>query len=205
LGGGIAWQMAVLHPTICIHLIPIASDFRATDWLIANCKIQEQFLNNSSNPIHDARMHAMLLYRTPASFNKRFNRTKNTDLKIFNIESWLLHHGKKLQKRFQLSAYKLMNHLLKSIDVTKENESSINTLSTIKSSIHMVSVDSDLFFTAEENLHTFIALFKVKKNIAYSEIKSMHGHDAFLIEFEQLATIIEPIFKTNSVLKSATL
>ena len=100
LGGGIAWQMAVLHPTICIHLIPIASDFRATDWLIANCKIQEQFLNNSSNPIHDARMHAMLLYRTPASFNKRFNRTKNTDLKIFNIESWLLHHGKKLQKDF---------------------------------------------------------------------------------------------------------
>ena len=66
----------------------------------------------------------------------------------------------------------------------------------------MVSVDSDLFFTAEENLHTFIALFKVKKNIAYSEIKSMHGHDAFLIEFEQLATIIEPIFKTNSVLKT---
>ena len=205
LGGGIAWQMAVLHPTICTHLIPIASDFRATDWLIANCKIQEQFLNNSSNPIHDARMHAMLLYRTPASFNKRFNRTMNADLKIFNIESWLLHHGKKLQKRFQLSAYKLMNHLLKSIDVTNENESSINTLSTIKSSIHMVSVDSDLFFTAEENLHTFIALFKVKKNIAYSEIKSMHGHDAFLIEFEQLATIIEPIFKTNSVLKSATL
>ena len=205
LGGGIAWQMAVLQPTICTHLIPIASDFRATDWLIANCKIQEQFLNNSSNPIHDARMHAMLLYRTPASFNKRFNRTMNADLKIFNIESWLLHHGKKLQKRFQLSAYKLMNHLLKSIDVTKENESSINTLSTIKSSIHMVSVDSDLFFTAEENLHTFIALFKVKQNIAYSEIKSMHGHDAFLIEFEQLATIIEPIFKTNSVLKNATL
>ena len=204
LGGSIAWQMAVLQPTICKHLITIASDFRATDWLIANCKIQEQFLNNSSNPIHDARMHAMLLYRTPSSFNKRFNRTKNTDLKIFNIESWLLHHGKKLQKRFQLSAYKLMNHLLKSIDVTNENESSINTLCTIKSNIHMVSVDSDLFFTAEENLHTFIALFKVKKNVAYSEIKSLHGHDAFLIEFEQLATIIEPIFKTTSVLKSPT-
>tara|TARA_B110000091_G_C13805738_1_gene472427 strand:- start:609 stop:1589 length:981 start_codon:yes stop_codon:yes gene_type:complete len=202
LGGGIAWQMAVLHPKICTHLIPIASDFRATDWLIANCKIQEQFLNNSSNPIHDARMHAMLLYRTPASFNNRFNRTINNDLKIFNIESWLLHHGKKLQKRFQLSAYKFMNHLLKSIDVTQKHQSSITTLSSIKSSIHMVSVDSDLFFTAEENQQTFIALFKMKKDVAYSEIKSIHGHDAFLIEYEQLAKIIGPIFKANPVLKS---
>ncbi|WOC39527.1 alpha/beta fold hydrolase [Polaribacter sp. HL-MS24] len=199
LGGGIAWQMAVLNPTICKHLIPIASDYKGTDWLIANCKIQALFLNNSSNPINDARMHAMLLYRTPASFNNRFNRTINKDLKIFNIESWLLHHGKKLQKRFQLSAYKLMNHLLKSIDVTQENESSISTLSSIQSSIHIVSVDSDLFFTAEENQQTFIELFKVKNDVAYSEIKSIHGHDAFLIEFDQLAKIIEPIFKTTTI------
>ena len=201
LGGGIAWEMAVLNPTICKNLIPIASDFRATDWLIANCKIQEQFLNNSSNPIHDARMHAMLLYRTPASFNNRFNRTINKDLKIFNIESWLLHHGKKLQTRFQLSAYKLMNHLLKSIDATQGNNSSISTLSTIQSNIHIVSVDSDLFFTAEENQQTFIGLYKLKKNIAYSEIKSIHGHDAFLIEFEQLAKIIEPIFTKKKAIK----
>jgi len=193
--------MAVLNPTICENLIPIASDFRATDWLIANCKIQEQFLNNSSNPIHDARMHAMLLYRTPASFNNRFNRTINKDLKIFNIESWLLHHGKKLQTRFQLSAYKLMNHLLKSIDATQGNNSSISTLSTIQSNIHIVSVDSDLFFTAEENQQTFIGLYKLKKNIAYSEIKSIHGHDAFLIEFEQLAKIIEPIFTKKKAIK----
>ena len=204
LGGGIAWEMAVLNPTICENLIPIASDFRATDWLIANCKIQEQFLNNSSNPIHDARMHAMLLYRTPASFNNRFNRTINKDLKIFNIESWLLHHGKKLQKRFQLSAYKLMNHLLKSIDATQGNNSSISTLSTIQSNIHIVSVDSDLFFTAEENQQTFIGLYKLKKNVAYSEIKSIHGHDAFLIEFEQLAEIIKPIFNKKRALKRQT-
>ena len=88
-----------------------------------------------------------------------------------------------------------MNHLLKSIDVTRENESSISTLSSIQSSIHIISVDSDLFFRAEENQQTFIELFKVKSDVAYSEIKSIHGHDAFLIEFDQLAKIIEPIFK----------
>ena len=128
LGGGIAWEMAVIKPDVTEHLIPVATDWKSTDWLIANCQIQEQFLVNSKNPVHDARMHAMLCYRTPESFKERFQRSTNEDLQIFNVESWLLHHGKKLQERFQLSAYKLMNQLLKTIDVTKGREANFSVL-----------------------------------------------------------------------------
>ena len=46
LGGGIAWEMAFLHPKKIKHLIPIASDWKASDWLIANVLIQDQILNN---------------------------------------------------------------------------------------------------------------------------------------------------------------
>ena len=148
LGGGIAWEMAVLNPDITEHLIPVATDWKSTDWLIANCQIQEQFLLNSRNPVHDARMHAMLCYRTPESFNERFQRSKNEELEIFNVESWLLHHGNKLQERFQLSAYKLMNQLLKTIDVTKNRPNDFNVLENIHGNIHIVGVDSDLFFKA---------------------------------------------------------
>ncbi len=122
LGGGIAWEMAALDPKLTEHLIPVASDWKSTDWLIANCQIQEQFLINSKQPVHDARMHAMLCYRTPESFKERFKRSTNEELQVFNVESWLMHHGKKLQERFQLSAYKLMNQLLKTIDVTRNGE-----------------------------------------------------------------------------------
>lgn len=196
LGGGIAWEMAVLNPIITKHLIPIATDWKSTDWLIANCQIQEQFLINSSNPVHDARMHAMLCYRTPESFKERFHRSKNEELQIFNVESWLLHHGNKLQERFQLSAYKLMNQLLKTIDVTKgRNE---NVLDTIKANIHIIGVDSDLFFTAEENKETHKQLALTHPNVTYNEINSVHGHDAFLIEYKQLEKIIEPIFNKTS-------
>ena len=87
LGGGIAWEMAVLEPNFTEHLIVVATDWKSTDWLIANCQIQEQFLLNSKNPVHDARMHAMLCYRTPESFKERFQRSKNEDLEIFNVES----------------------------------------------------------------------------------------------------------------------
>ena len=196
LGGGIAWEMAVLNPTITKNLITIATDWKSTDWLIANCQIQEQFLSNSCNPVHDARMHAMLCYRTPESFKERFQRSKNEELEIFNVESWLLHHGKKLQERFQLSAYKLMNQLLKTIDVTKGREETI--LDSIKASIHIIGVDSDLFFTAEENRETHKHLALTNPKVTYNQINSVHGHDAFLMEYQQLGKIIEPIFNQSS-------
>jgi homoserine O-acetyltransferase len=194
LGGGIAWEMAVLKPDVTQHLIPVATDWKSTDWLIANCQIQEQFLVNSKNPVHDARMHAMLCYRTPESFKERFQRSKNENLEIFNVESWLLHHGKKLQERFQLSAYKLMNQLLKTIDVTKSREADFKVLDTIKAKIHIVGVDSDLFFTADENRETQKQLALTHPNVTYQEINSVHGHDAFLIEFKQLERIVAKIF-----------
>ncbi len=198
LGGGIAWEMAVLKPDFTEHLIPVATDWKSTDWLIANCQIQEQFLLNSRNPVHDARMHAMLCYRTPESFKERFQRSKNEDSEIFNVESWLLHHGNKLQERFQLSAYKLMNQLLKTIDVTKNRKLDFNVLEVIEANIHIVGVDSDLFFTAEENRQTHKQLAVTHANVTYNEIHSVHGHDAFLMEYEQLDKIIEGIFVPNS-------
>jgi bifunctional aspartokinase / homoserine dehydrogenase 1 len=198
LGGGIAWEMAVLQPDFTEHLIVVATDWKSTDWLIANCQIQEQFLLNSKHPVHDARMHAMLCYRTPESFKERFQRSKNDDLEIFNVESWLLHHGKKLQERFQLSAYKLMNQLLRTIDVTKGRSSNFNVLENIEAKIHIVGVDSDLFFTAEENRETHKQLALTHPNVTYNEIHSVHGHDAFLMEFAQLEKIIEGIFVPHS-------
>lgn len=200
LGGGIAWEMVVINPKITQHLIPVATDWKSTDWLIANCQIQELFLTNSNNPVHDARMHAMLCYRTPESFKNRFQRTKNEELQIFNVESWLLHHGKKLQERYQLASYKLMNQLLKTIDVTRGREG-VNVLEKIEADIHIIGVDSDLFFTAEENRETQKELATVHPNVTYNEIHSVHGHDAFLIEYEQLKKIVTPIFNKNSTTK----
>ncbi len=194
LGGGIAWEMAALDPKLTEHLIPVASDWKSTDWLIANCQIQEQFLINSKQPVHDARMHAMLCYRTPESFKERFKRSTNEALQVFNVESWLMHHGKKLQERFQLSAYKLMNQLLKTIDVTRNGEQNFINLQNSATNIHIIGVDSDLFFTAKENKETFKRLAQANSNVTYGEISSLHGHDAFLIEFEQMEKLLTTIF-----------
>lgn len=194
VGGGIAWEMAALEPKITQHLIPIATDWKSTDWLIANCFLQEQILANSSKPIEDARIHAMLCYRTPESFSSKFQRTTNEELAVFNIESWLAHHGNKLQKRFQLSAYKMMNHLLKTIDITRGRDSFAAVASKIEANIHIIGIDSDLFFTANENRATYEELKKYKENVSYQEIVSIQGHDAFLIEYQQLHNLLATIF-----------
>ncbi|WP_231131647.1 alpha/beta fold hydrolase [Flavobacterium hydrophilum] len=194
VGGGIAWEMLALAPNITQHLIPIATDWKSTDWMIANCFLQEQILNNSSKPIEDARIHAMLCYRSPESFKEKFQRTINQDLLIFNIESWLAHHGNKLQKRYQLASYKLMNQLLKTIDITRNGEDFKTLMLKTKADIHIIAIDSDLFFTPKENQETFQELKKFKDNVFYSEINSVHGHDAFLIEYKQLDNLLAAIF-----------
>ncbi|MEZ7499970.1 bifunctional aspartate kinase/homoserine dehydrogenase I [Flavobacterium sp. Arc3] len=201
VGGGIAWEILALEPKLAQNFIPIATDWKATDWLIANCYLQEQILNNSKKPIEDARVHAMLCYRTPESFKEKFNRDLNEQLETFKVESWLNYHGEKLEKRFQLSAYKMMNQLLKTIDITRNHESLESVISKVGANIYIVGINSDLFFTAKENRDTYNEIKKFKNNVFYSEIDSQHGHDAFLMEYEQLDNLLEVVFKNKKQMK----
>ncbi|WP_340200214.1 alpha/beta fold hydrolase [Ascidiimonas sp. W6] len=198
VGGGIAWEMAVLEPELIQHLIPIASDWKSTDWLIANCRVQDQILTNSSQPLQDARMHAMLCYRSQKSLEAKFGRSVNEEKNLFNVETWLLHHGNKLEERFELAAYKLLNNLLRTIDITSGRGSFVEVVKDIKSDIHMIGINSDIFFTPDQNRQTLQILKEVKENVYYEEIDSIHGHDAFLIEFKQLHAILSKIFKPTS-------
>lgn len=192
LGGGIAWEMAALKPRSVSNLIPVATDWKATDWVIANTWVQESILNNSDDPVADARRHAMLLYRTPQSLQQRFDR-ENPD-GTFAVERWLNKHGRNLEERFTLASYRLMNQLLKTVDIAKERSFEV-VAKNITAAIHLVAVDTDLLFTADETRRTFEILRQNGNEVYYSEIKSVHGHDAFLIEWEQLAEILAPVFQ----------
>lgn len=195
LGGGIAWHMAAHRPDAAEHLIPIATDWKATDWVIANTLVQERILNNSTDPLADARLHAMLLYRTPQSLQQRFNREQLGG--TFDIELWLDKHGKKLANRFTLPAYKLMNQLLRSINIAG-NDSFLAVAKKLTGTVHLVAVDTDLLFTPDETEITYVSLKAAGVKVRYTEIHSAHGHDAFLIEHAQLAKILRPVFEGNS-------
>ena len=191
IGGCLIWELAVLYPHLSENYIPIASDWKSTNWLISMTRVQKQILKNSRKPLQDARIHAMLSYRSPKSINLKFNR--NIEKNKFNVENWLMYHGDKLSQRYDLDSYKLMNHLLSTVNIT--NYINFFSLATkINSNIYIVSIDSDLLFTHAENKITFDEISKYKKNVFLKTINSDHGHDAFLIEFKKIKDLLHEVF-----------
>lgn len=87
-----------------------------------------------------------------------------------------------------------MNQILRTIDITRLGGEFLSVASRISSNIHIITINSDLFFKSDENWSTYVELKSVKDNISINEIKSIHGHDAFLIEFDQLSGFLNPIF-----------
>lgn len=188
IGGALAFQLLVIAPGLSKKLIAIACDYRTTDWLYAQCLIQEHLLSQEQNPLEKARAHAMLLYRTPQSFNERFqNACDNSTNKRASL-SWLEHHGNQLRNRYTLQAYRQMNRLLQRLEV-KSSE-----LLSIQADIHLIGIDTDLLFPASDMRACYDFLKTKQKNVSYQEIRSPHGHDAFLMEYPQLIQLLKPLY-----------
>ena len=190
LGGGIAWQIAALEPTLAEYLFPIATDYKASDWLLAQTEVQRLILDHSDRPIQDARVHAMLTYRTPKSLIGRFEG-KTTDSGLPRVLDWLDYHGRTLEGRFSLSAYRVMTFLTSTIHAAESEKE----LTRIASDIHLVTIDSDRlfpYFIARETIERLRSSGKERAEL--HTIVSDHGHDAFLIEYDQLCRIMSPYF-----------
>ena len=87
-----------------------------------------------------------------------------------------------------------MNQLLKTIGITYFEKDILNLLYSIEAEIHIVGIESDLFFVNKKNKKIIDLAQKKNSNLYYHQIRSIHGHDAFLIEYDQLDSILNPIF-----------
>lgn len=190
LGGALSLQISYLRPELAEHTFCIASDYRASDWLLGQTLIQQRILEHSTQPIEDARIHAMLCYRTPESINARFKGEASREVGKYDVVSWLEYHGDILRKRFLLSAYRLMTRLTASIHVCRE----VSELARIQGAIHWISIDSDLLFPHHRSLEAYETLRLVKRETTLDTLSSIHGHDAFLMDYPQLERVVKPYF-----------
>ena len=68
-------------------------------------------------------------------------------------------------------------------------------IQNVKSKIDIISVDTDILFLPDEDYETTSILKANKIPVKNHIIKSIHGHDAFLIETKQISDIFTKILK----------
>jgi homoserine acetyltransferase len=88
---------------------------------------------------------------------------------------------------------------MKSNELTRNRKDLESIIKTITASIYSIGIETEGFFSAEENRNTALKLVKIKPNVFYKEFKSEFGFDAYLKEVETISAILKPIFKPKSI------
>lgn len=143
-----------------------------------------------------ARMMAMITYRTPQNYDQKFGRRKQGESDQFQVESYLQYQGEKLARRFDANTYVILSKAMDTHDIARCRSSAEEVLNRVEIPVQVIGVNSDHLYPVAEQKE----LEKYLPNGRLHVIDSPYGHDAFLIEFEQLHNIIKPFKDIQSIL-----
>lgn len=195
IGGMLIWEMAKINPQFAEVFIPVACDYKSSDWVLGQNHIQRQMVRHMPEGLKAARMMAMLFYRTPDGYKERFHRSIHAEKKIPNVESYLTYQGDKLSQRFHPEAYLAMMHYMDHCSTADDPEMLAEIFSGSEAKFRVIGIDSDILFPPEEIRNAVKHLNGAGVSASYGEIHSIYGHDAFLVEFDQLDRLLKDEFK----------
>lgn len=217
LGGMVALCLAALAPERVERIAPIAAAAASSAWVVGWNHVARQILELDGGPrgLSLARQLAMLTYRAEAGLDSRQPRGVEppwTRAPVYPIQGYLEHQGSKLVDRFDSRAYRVLLDAMDHHDLSRpppspgQNESWSKGprwgIERIQASTLAVSVDTDqLFFPAQ----TEALARELRACGVFVEeriIHSPHGHDAFLIEWEQMAAVISSALELPLPLES---
>jgi homoserine O-acetyltransferase len=145
-----------------------------------------------------ARRMAQLHYRSDKSLHDRFGRATVDRLEAFQlfdrfqIESYLDHHGQKLARRFDANTYLVLNKAMDLHDLGRGRGGIPAALARVRCPAMVVAVDSDQLYHPRQQEELRDQLRHNGLPVTYAVIESDHGHDGFLIEFDQLDAMLGP-------------
>jgi len=205
LGGMQVLEWAVMYPEMVSSIIPIATSAQHSPWAISLNEASRRAIKNDPKWMNGnyktqpydglalARKIAMISYRSMESFEQKFSRERKDENSskldidnIFQIESYLNHHGDKINQRFDANTYIYLSHAMDMHDVALNRGSLEEVLGEIKMPSLSIGISSDILYPADEQKK----IASLIPNAEYAELNSIHGHDAFLIEFDQMTKII---------------
>ena len=107
---------------------------------------------------------------------------------LFQSESYLNYQGLKLVNRFDANSFLTITRIIDRHDLSRGRVELADVMASIKAKALCIGIDTDILYPAHEQQEIVQMLIDAR----YFEIKSPDGHDAFLIEFEQMSRAIKP-------------
>jgi homoserine O-acetyltransferase len=199
LGGMVALETALARPEAVEHVMPIAAPAATGPLAVAWNHLQTRLIDRLGlEGLALARQLAMTTYRSETDFDERFGRDREPDGRL-SIVSYLEHQGRKLVDRFDPLTYRVLATAMDRHDVGDGRDGlrpALGALAAAGTRLTGVGIDGDILYGPDQVRALVDAATDVGVAARYRDLRSTKGHDAFLVEWEQLAGLLEEALAT---------
>jgi homoserine O-acetyltransferase len=116
----------------------------------------------------------------------------------FDIEGYLDHHGTKISRRFDANSYLVLSKAMDLHNVAVGRGGMDVALGRVQARCQVLSIDSDVLYPPDQQQRIVDGLSAAGVPVSYSTITSPHGHDAFLLEPDQVGAAIGELLQEVS-------
>ncbi|MDI3280161.1 MAG: homoserine O-acetyltransferase [Bacillota bacterium] len=212
MGGLQVLEWAVTYPELVEKALVFAAPGRISPQAIAYNEVMRQAImldpawqggdyqpgQGPARGLAVARMLGMITYQSCESMNRKFGRAFRGRIPTdyfsfqgqFEVESYLHYQGQKLVRRFDANSYLYLTRAMDLFDLGLGRGGYEEALKHIQARTLVVGISSDILYPAALERELVEDLRRVGVEAEYVELQSPFGHDAFLIEFEQVGAII---------------
>jgi homoserine O-acetyltransferase len=193
LGGMVALEVALERPAAVRHVAPIAAPAATGPMAIAWNHLQVTLIDRlGTDGLSLARQLAMTTYRSEADFDERFGRDVQTDGRP-SIVSYLDHQGTKLIERFDAATYRVLAGAMDRHDVGSGRggrSAAFARLAEASVSLTGIGIEDDILYGPRQVRELVDEASDAGVRARYRELRSTKGHDAFLVEWDQLTDLL---------------
>ena len=208
LGGAVALALAVLAPERTERLALFATCAASSSWIVGWNHIGRQAILAdptypvAANGLAIARQVAHLTYRAEPGLELKQGRAQVSDgwssREAYRVQTYLQSRGEQLVQRFDAPTYLCQLGAMDHHDVERRPpadfyagvDAPVWGLARVCASTLAVAVPSDQLYLPSHCRTIVDALSAHGARAVYAEIDSPHGHDAFLIEWDQMAALL---------------
>jgi homoserine O-acetyltransferase len=193
LGGMVALEVALDRPMSVGHVVPLGAPAATGAMAIAWNHIQLELIDAlGDRGLAIARQLAMTTYRSETDFDGRFGRAVEPDGR-FSVVSYLDYQGDKMLGRFDVDTYRVLVRIMDGHDIGRGRGgilAAFRALAGDGTGLTGIGIEGDMLYGPERVRIMVDEALGAGVDAGYREIESAKGHDAFLIEWDQLTAML---------------